>query len=137
MVEGPRRLRLVLEALEPLDVLREVGVDDLEGDVPREPLVAGAVDLAHAALAEKRDDVVGADPSARAEARGSAHATVPVSVVLLPDEVRNTSTAGPMQISSPSASSVAVVTGLPRRKVPFLLPRSSRMARAPSTRIRA
>src|SRR4029453_10066479 len=95
------------------------------------------IDLPHAALAEERHDLVGTDASARAEARRPLHATVPVSVVVLPADVRNTSTAGPMHISSPSASSAALVTGWPRRKVPFLLPRSSRMALAPSTTTRA
>ena len=60
-----------------------------------------------------------------------------VSVVLLPADVRNTSTAGPMQISSPSASSAAAVTRWPRRNVPFLLPRSSSTTLAASTTIRA
>ena len=65
VVERAGRLGLVLEAAQPLGVLGEVGVDDLERHIAREPLVARAVDLAHAALAEERDDLVRPDPGAR------------------------------------------------------------------------
>ena len=44
-----------------LGVLREVGVHHLECHLAREPLVARAVDLAHAALAEQPEHLVRSD----------------------------------------------------------------------------
>ena len=64
VVEGRQQLRLALEAGEPLGILREVGGQHLDGDVAAEPGVARSIHLAHAAGAERRDDLVGAEPSA-------------------------------------------------------------------------
>ena len=57
-------LRLALEAREALGVLRERGGQRLDRDVAPEPRVAGAIHLAHAARAERRDDLVGAEAGA-------------------------------------------------------------------------
>ena len=120
-------------------VLREVGVDDLERHVAREPLVAGAVDLAHPALAEEAPAPrTGPTRATRGEARRAAHRDRSASRSCCCRPTSETpAPAGPMQISSPSASSAAAVSRWPRRNVPFLLPRSSSTAFARSTTIRA
>ena len=51
-------LRLALEAGEPLGVLRHLGGQHLEGHLAPELRVGGAVDLAHAARAERGGDPV-------------------------------------------------------------------------------
>jgi hypothetical protein len=73
VVEGARCLRLVLEALEPVLVLGEVVMHDLERHLAREPLVARAVDLAHPALAEESEHLVRPDPDAGGEAGQGGH----------------------------------------------------------------
>ena len=102
-----------------------------------EPHVARAIDLAHAALAEERYDLVRSDASARGEARRAAHADGPrLGGAVAGRRPKH-------EHRGPDADLVAVrelrgrLTGWPRRKVPFLLPRSSRTALAPSTTIRA
>ena len=64
MIEGAGRSRLLLESFQPVGICREGRRQDFDGDVPVELGVAGAIDLAHAAGAELRDDLVGADPFA-------------------------------------------------------------------------
>ena len=76
VVECAGGLGLVLEAPQPLDVLRDVGAHHLERDLARQALVAGAVDLAHAALAQQGEHLVRPDASARRETRRSAHRLV-------------------------------------------------------------
>ena len=95
---------LLLETAAAVLIGRELTVEDLEGHLAGEAQVLRAVDLAHAATTEERNHLVGADLRSRAEAR-LAHAAVPLSVVLLPTEVRKTRRTGPMTISSPSLSS--------------------------------
>ena len=56
--------RLVLEALPRFGVGREGPGKDLDGDRAIEPGVAPAVDLAHAASAERRDEFVRAESRA-------------------------------------------------------------------------
>ena len=57
--------RLALEAGQAVGIgARRLGGQHLERDVAAEPRVARAVDLAHAARAERGDDLVGAEPSA-------------------------------------------------------------------------
>src|SRR6185295_19921375 len=58
MIELPRRARLALEAAEAVLVLGERLGQDLDRDVPLQPGVPGAVDLAHPARAEERLDLV-------------------------------------------------------------------------------
>ena len=45
-------------------VRRELGRENLDGDVSFEPRVRGAIDLAHAAAAKRRDDLVDAQTCA-------------------------------------------------------------------------
>ena len=56
MVQGCERLRLALEAREPVRVVREGVREHLDGDLAPERRVAGAIDLAHAAGAEGGED---------------------------------------------------------------------------------
>ena len=60
-------LRLALEAGQRVGILREPFGKDLDGDVAVELRVAGAVDLAHAAGAERGKDLVGAESRAGGE----------------------------------------------------------------------
>ena len=72
-VSAATALRLALEARERVGVGREPRRQHLDRDVALEPRVARAIDLAHAARAEGRRDLVGAEASAgrHAHAAGS------------------------------------------------------------------
>jgi hypothetical protein len=48
----------LLEAREAVDIRRELGRKHLDRDVTMQPCVACAIDLAHAASAERRQDFV-------------------------------------------------------------------------------
>ena len=61
MVERREHLRLALEACEPVGIAGEELGKDLQRDVTIELRVARTIDLAHAARAECRDDLVGAE----------------------------------------------------------------------------
>ncbi len=71
MVEGAGGAGFLLEAGEPFVGVGERSGKDLDGDVATEPLVAGAIDLAHAAGAELAEDFVWADASACLKCHGS------------------------------------------------------------------
>ena len=58
MIQRSQQPRLALEAREPLAVGRERVGQDLDRDVAPEPRVARAIDLAHAAGTQERDDLV-------------------------------------------------------------------------------
>jgi hypothetical protein len=58
-MELGQRHRLALEPCEALRVLGEGLGEDLDRDVALEPHVGGAIHGAHAALAERADDLVG------------------------------------------------------------------------------
>ena len=60
----------LLEAREAVGIRGEAGVNDLDGDVAPESRVPRPVDLAHAAGAEGREDLVGAEPGARLHLSG-------------------------------------------------------------------
>ena len=64
MVERRRRARLELEALDPRGIVRELGRKNLDGGEAAELDVAGAVHLAHAARADRLQDLVVADAAA-------------------------------------------------------------------------
>ena len=82
MVERRGRPRLLLEALRArLGSSANDGGQDLDRDVAAEPRVARAIDLAHAAGAERRDDLVGAEPGAGRECHGT-------TLILWPDRVQ-------------------------------------------------
>ncbi len=72
MVEGGRGPGLLLESAQAVDVVGYLGRQHLDRDLAIEALVVGAVDLAHAAGPEWRDDLV------RAEARawGQRHCVI-------------------------------------------------------------
>ena len=69
MIERGEDLRLALEAGEAVGIGGEGRWQELEGDVAVEPRVARAVDLAHAAGADCRDDLVWAQPAAWRQAQ--------------------------------------------------------------------
>ena len=69
MVERREHLRLAFEAREPVGIAREELGQDLQRDVTIELRVTRTIDLAHAACAECRDDLVGAE----ARASGQRH----------------------------------------------------------------
>src|SRR5436190_22640673 len=69
MVQRREDLRLPLEAHEAIVVLCECLRENLERDAASELDVPGAVDLAHSACADRRDDLVGT----QTVARGKAH----------------------------------------------------------------
>ena len=71
MVQRGRRTRLLLEAVEPVGVGGKGGREDLDGDVPAEARVARAIDLAHAAGADERDDLIRAEAGAGRECHGT------------------------------------------------------------------
>ena len=68
MIQRGQRLRFALEAREPLGIGDEQLGQDLDRDVAIELRVARAIHLAHAAGAERGEDLVGAE--ARAEGKG-------------------------------------------------------------------
>jgi hypothetical protein len=72
MIERRQRLRLALEAGEPLGILRERIRQDLERDLPAKAGVGGAIDRAHTALANRRGDFVDAEARASREGQGAA-----------------------------------------------------------------
>ena len=62
VVERGGGARFQLEAVEALRIGREARRQHLDGDVAAEARIAGPIDLAHAAGAEQRDDLVGPEP---------------------------------------------------------------------------
>ena len=80
----------------------------------------------------------GADPGGRSKvARGPATDSRSVAVDPSKGRLRKSSCTSPRRTVSPSRNSRVPLTCSPLRRVPFLLPRSSSVARGPSTRIRA
>ena len=69
MREGGDRFRFALEAPESDGIVGDRGRDDLDRDIPSEPRIAGAIDLAHASGAERGQDFVGTE----ARASGQSH----------------------------------------------------------------
>ena len=55
------RARFAIEPFAEQGIGGERGGEDLDGDGPVEPRVAGSIDLAHAARADRRDDLVRAE----------------------------------------------------------------------------
>ena len=71
MVQRRGRARFLLEALQPFGVGRQAGGQDLDRYLASEPRVARAIDLPHPAGAERGDDFVGAEASARLQGQRS------------------------------------------------------------------
>jgi len=67
MVEQGEDLGFAAETGDALRIVRERGRQDLQRNVTSELRVLSAVDLAHAAAPDERDDFVGAEASARSE----------------------------------------------------------------------
>ena len=61
MAEAGEQFRLALEAGQTVGVVREGLGQRLDRDVAAESRVARAIDLTHAAGAERREDLVGAE----------------------------------------------------------------------------
>ena len=70
VVEAGHGARLVLEARQAFGVRRHVGRQHLERDVATEAAVAGAVHFAHAARAERGDDLVFPESGSRGKCHG-------------------------------------------------------------------
>ena len=67
MIERREHARLTLEAHQAVGVGGDRRRDDLDRDVAAQPRVARAIDLAHPAGTDQRDDVMAADPRSRRE----------------------------------------------------------------------
>ncbi|MNC94504.1 hypothetical protein D3C83_113750 [compost metagenome] len=67
MVERGKGARLAFEADDGVAVRRDRRRQDFDRDRAAKAKVAGAIDLAHAAGADRRDDLIGADARARSE----------------------------------------------------------------------
>src|SRR5439155_5172883 len=76
MVQGRRRARFLLEAREPIRVLRRRAAENLDRDRAAQGKVAGAVHLTHAARAQLLGDLVVPEPPLTDEVEGRwlAHA---------------------------------------------------------------
>ena len=61
------RLGLALETSEPAGVVGSALRQDLDRHLAIEPRVSGAIHLAHATSAERREDLVGGEPRTRSE----------------------------------------------------------------------
>jgi hypothetical protein len=59
MIEPRHRPGLALEALAPVGLIGGIGRQDLDGDRAPDARVDRAIDLAHTAPTEERDDLVG------------------------------------------------------------------------------
>jgi hypothetical protein len=64
MVQGREHARFAFETGEPMGIGRERRRQQLDRDLATEFGVAGAIDLAHPAAADLRDDVVRTEPVA-------------------------------------------------------------------------
>jgi hypothetical protein len=67
MIQAASRLRFLLEALQPIGVVRERGGQNLDRDVAPEPRSVGAIDLTHATGANRSDDLVRTEARPRME----------------------------------------------------------------------
>src|SRR5207249_4769498 len=72
MIQRGERLRLPLEARDALGVAGERFGQDLDRDVAIQLVIAGAIDLAHAARAKRRDDLIRSETRAAYERHGIA-----------------------------------------------------------------
>ena len=70
MIDGGERFRLASEAVEPSAIACDIGWQHFEGHVAPKPRIARAIDLAHAAGAEQREDFVEAEVSAGGKRQG-------------------------------------------------------------------
>jgi hypothetical protein len=61
VVQGGDGLGLTLEATEAVGIGRDLGTEDLEGHLPLQAGIPGAVDLPHSSRPEGLEDLVGAE----------------------------------------------------------------------------
>src|SRR5207249_8840233 len=132
-----------LEPAPPVACLGERRGEDVQCDVSPQFLVPRPVDLSHSAGSEKRQNLVisqtrpGEIRAGRFRLPGPAHRLPTVCVVEPREKRRKVIGTVPIRTSSPSPRRAGDWSFLPRRNVPFLLPRSSSVALSPATRIRA
>ncbi len=91
VVQRRGRARLLLEALAPLRVQRNLGGKDLDRDFPPEPGVTGPIHLSHPARAERREHLIRTQAGPRRKAHLSPKSKIqnPKSLESLRDiEVR-------------------------------------------------
>ena len=69
MIQRRERLRLAREARQAIRIARDGLWQDFQRDLAIQPCIARAVDLAHAAGPEERDDFVGTKPGAGSQRR--------------------------------------------------------------------
>ena len=72
MVQRGEDLGFALKTRQPIGIRRQRRRDDLDGDFALQPRVRRAIDLAHAAGADLRNDFVEAEPSAGCESQSVA-----------------------------------------------------------------
>ena len=77
VIERRQHFCLALETREPIGVGRDIGGQDLDGDVPLQLRVAGAIDLAHSTHAELGDDFIRGEASAGGERQQRDYRLVP------------------------------------------------------------
>src|SRR5438093_13039905 len=70
MIQGSERLSLAPEPGQPRRVGGERGGQRLDRDIPPQPLVTRAVDLAHGSPAERSDDFVRSEPGVGRQRHG-------------------------------------------------------------------
>jgi hypothetical protein len=70
MVQAGYHLRFTVEARTPDGVVSDAGRKNLDRDVAVQPGVARAIDLAHAASSDRRDDFVGPETIANSKGHG-------------------------------------------------------------------
>ena len=68
MIERGEQLCFTLKSREPIGIARERVGQDFDRDLALQPRIFRAIHLAHAARAEKRDDLISAESSAGGEA---------------------------------------------------------------------
>ena len=70
MVERGEHLRFAAESRETFGIVGDDAADHFQRDVAAELVIASAIDLAHAPLAEEADHFIRADPAAREKRHG-------------------------------------------------------------------
>ena len=74
MIERGRRVRFLLEPGTSRGIAGDVGRQHLERHLAAKPRIARAIDLAHPACPQRRDDLVGPDPASRRQRAAHRHA---------------------------------------------------------------
>src|SRR5262245_42917017 len=124
MVEAPRRLRFLLETPQPSGIGRNGRWQNLDRNVTSELAISGAIDLTHAAGAQRGDDFVPAETGSRGEAHLELNFVLSSRTGALmmprPDPER---TPGWRSSMKPTVTCLGLDTG---RKFRYLVPREIR-----------